>query len=133
MAHLKVIERTTKSKMKRMMPPTIQEERIGQQQITADKILKTVEENDVQPFHESATKLREEHDSVTIISAALKMLTKERRNVLVRISSVAPVSDKKGRRKNHNRRSNNKRYYGKRGKGGSNRKRKGNVQKRRNR
>src|SRR5699024_12250710 len=68
MAHLKVIERTTKSKMKRMMPPTIQEARLGQQQITADKILKTIEENDIQPFHKSATELLEEHDSVAIIS-----------------------------------------------------------------
>lgn len=130
MAHLKVIERTTKSKMKRMMPPTIQEARLGQQQVTADKLLKTVEENDLQPFHESATKLLEEHDSVTIISAALKMLTKERRNVPVRISSVAPVSVKKGRGKKNHKRRNKKRYYGK---GGRNRNRKGNFQKRRHR
>src|SRR5699024_1923683 len=52
MAQLKVIERKTKSKMKRMMPPTIQEARLGQQQLPAYKISQTLEENDLRPLHE---------------------------------------------------------------------------------
>jgi len=139
MAHLKLIERTTKSKMKRMMPPTHQEAKRGQQQAAADKVLETIERKDLKSYHQTANELLQDHDSITVVAAALKMLTKERRDVPVRISSVAPVSVKKAQRGNNNkRRSNNKRFQGKRGKGGWNNKRrnggrgrKGNFQKRR--
>ncbi|MYL61021.1 DEAD/DEAH box helicase, partial [Virgibacillus halodenitrificans] len=71
---------------------------------------------------------------------ALKLLTKERRDTPVKISSVAPISVKKAQNSRDNRRSNNKRFQGKRGQGGRNqggrhqggRNRKGNFQKRRN-
>lgn len=138
MAHLKLIERTTKSKMKRMAPPTNQEAKQGQQQMTADKILETIDQKDLKMYHQTASDLLQEHDSVTVVAAALKMLTKERRDVPVRISSVAPVSVKKARGHDNKRRSNNKRFQGKRGKGNWNkgrhqggRNRKGNYQKRR--
>ena len=141
MAHLKLIEKTTKSKMKRLMPPTNQEAKQGQQQMAADKILETIEQKDLKSYHGTANELLQEHDSITVVAAALKILTKERRDVPVRISSMAPVSVKKAKQgQGNHRRSNNKRYQGKRGKGGWNkgrnqggRNRKGNFQKRRNR
>jgi len=120
-AHLKLIEATTKSKMKRLSPPTHQEAVRGKQQATAEKIIKQINGHDLQDYRETAVELLEEHDSVTVIAAALKMLTKERNAVPVRISSIAPVSVKKA--ENHRdkkRRSNKKRFYGKgkgRGKG----------------
>jgi len=140
MAHLKSIEKVTKSKMKRIMPPTNQDAQRGQQQVAVEKLLKTIEKEELKSYQETANELLQEHDSITVISAALKMLTKERRNTPVRISSVAPISVKKAPRGNDNRRrSNNNRYYGKRnqggrgqGKGGGSN-RKGNFQKRRNR
>src|SRR5699024_10187021 len=117
MAHLKLIERTTKSKRKRMTPPTHQEAKQGQQQAAADKILETMEQKDLKSYHQTANELLQEHDSITVVDAALKMLTKERRDVPVHISSVAPVSVKKAQLSNNNkRRSNNKRFQGKRGK-----------------
>lgn len=140
MAHLRLIEKVTKSKMKRMVPPTNKEARIGQQQLTVEKILKTIEKNELDAYHQTANELLEEHDSVTIVAAALKMLTKERRDVPVQISGVAPISVKKAQQEKG--RSNNKRYYGKRNQGGGKnqggrgqggRNRKGNFQKRRNR
>ncbi|WP_047981039.1 DEAD/DEAH box helicase [Ornithinibacillus contaminans] len=143
MAHLRLIEKVTNSKMKRMVPPTNKEARIGQQQVTVEKILKTIEKNDLEAYHQTANDLLEDHDSVTIVAAALKMLTKERRDVPVQISSVAPISVKKAQQSKG--RSNNKRHYGNRNQnGGGNRNqggarnqggrnRKGNFQKRRNR
>ncbi|WP_163971722.1 DEAD/DEAH box helicase [Oceanobacillus halotolerans] len=140
MAHLQLIEKTIKSKMKRLMPPTTQDAQRGQQQITVEKIIKTIEKQNLQEYHEAANELLQDHDSITVISAALKMLTKERRDTPVQISSVAPISVKKAKRSNdNNRRSNNKRYYGKRSQGGRNqggrnqggRNRKGNFQKKR--
>jgi len=140
MAHLKSIEKVTKSKMKRIMPPTNQDAQRGQQQVAVDKLLNAIEKEELKSYQETANELLQEHDSITVISAALKMLTKERRNTPVRISSVAPISVKKAPRGNDNRRrSNNNRYQGKRnqggrgqGKGGGSN-RKGNFQKRRNR
>lgn len=139
--HLRVIEKVTKSKMERLMPPTNKDAERGQQQAAIDKILQTVEKKDLHSYHESANELLQDHDSITVISAALSMLTKKRRDTPVRITSVAPVSVKGAKDrggKNYNRGSNNKRYYGKHRGGGRNqgsrnqgggRRRKGNVQK----
>lgn len=134
-AHLHLIEKTTKSKMKRLVPPTNQDAQRGQQQVTMDKIVKTISNKDLQPYQETAKQLLEDNDSITVIAAALSMLTKERRDTPVRISSVAPISVKKAYNSKDNRRSNNKRHYGQRGsgQGGRNqggRNRKGNFQRR---
>ncbi len=135
-AHLHSIEKMTKSKMKRIMPPTNQEAERGQQQVTVDKLLQTIEQKDLKSYHETANELLQNHDSITVIAAALKMLTKERRDTPVRISSAQPISVKKAPRgKDNNRGSSNKKFYGKRNQGGRSqggRNRKGNFQKRRN-
>src|SRR5699024_5897290 len=64
---------------------------------TAQKIASAIESGDLKGFNETAKNLLDEHDSVTVVSAALKLLTKERKNVPVRISSVQPISVKGGR------------------------------------
>src|SRR5699024_5171762 len=142
MAHLNVIEKVTKSKMKRMAPPTYQEAKRGQQQAAADKLRKKIGQQGLQEYQETASELLEEHDSMTVVAAALKMMTKERRNAPDNISSVQPISVKKATRgKNNKGRPQNKKFYGKRGQGGrkqggrnqGGRNRKGNYQKRRNR
>ncbi|TXL61686.1 DEAD/DEAH box helicase [Cerasibacillus terrae] len=137
-AHLKLIEQLTKSKMKRMAPPTQQEAVRGKQQATAEKIVQHIQKDDLTSYRETAVELLEEHDSVTVIAASLKMLTKERNSVPVRISSIAPVSVKKAENMHDKKRRNNKRFYGKgRGKGKGRykgtRNRKDNFKKRRNR
>ncbi|WP_156856001.1 DEAD/DEAH box helicase [Oceanobacillus sp. AG] len=128
MAHLHLIEKTTKSKMKRLAPPTIQDARRGQQQLTIERIQKTIDKRDLTTYQEAAKDLLEDHDSVTVIAAAISLLTKERRDTPVRISSVAPVSVKKAlhSKGKGGHRSKNKRFYG-------GRNRKGNFQKRRKR
>ena len=146
MAHLQLIEKTTKSKMKRMMPPTNRDAQRGQQQVAMEKIVKTIEKQDLKAYHETANELLQENDSITVIAAALKLLTKERRDTPVRISSVAPISVKKAQGSRDNKRRSNNNRYGKWGQGGRNqggrnqggrnqggRNRKGNFQKRRNR
>jgi len=142
MAHLNLIEKVTKSKMKRLMPPSYKDAQRGKQQLTIDKLLRTIERHDLKDYHEAANELLENHDSVTVIAAALKLMTKERKDTPVTISSVAPISVKKakgGDRRNRSG-SGNKRYYGGRNQGGRNqggrnqggRNRKGNYQKSRN-
>ncbi|WP_085993431.1 DEAD/DEAH box helicase [Oceanobacillus senegalensis] len=138
MAHLHLIEKVTKSKMKRLMPPSYKDAQRGQQQATIDKLQRTINRKDLKDYHEAATELLQEHDSVTVIAAAMKLLTKERKDTPVKISSVAPISVKKAqgdKRKSKGK----KRFYGGRGgrnQGGRNqggRNRKGNYQKSRNR
>ncbi|MGM8212461.1 DEAD/DEAH box helicase [Virgibacillus sp. W0430] len=136
-AHLKLIEKVTKSKMKRIMPPTNQEAQRGQQQVTVEKIIQTIDKNDLKSYHETANELLENNDSITVIAAALKLLTKERKNIPVRISSIQPISVKNAPRgRDNKRRSDGKRFYGKRNQGGrpqGGRNRKGNFQNRRGR
>src|SRR5690625_6996027 len=84
--------------MKRIMPPTNQDAQRGQQQVAVDKLLNAIEKEELKSYQETANELLQEHDSITVISAALKMLTKERRNTPVRISSAAPISVKKDRK-----------------------------------
>jgi ATP-dependent RNA helicase DeaD len=139
--HLQVIQRVTKGKIKRMMPPTNKEAERGQQQLAVEKLIKTIEKKDLKTYQETATELLEDHDSVTVIAAALSMLTQERRDVPVQLSSVQPISVRnRGGQGKQNRRSSS-RYQGKRsgsGQGGrsqgsrsqGNRSRKGNFQKR---
>ncbi|SFE35457.1 ATP-dependent RNA helicase DeaD [Lentibacillus persicus] len=142
MAHLNLIEKVTKSKIKRMAPPTYQEAKRGQQQAAADKIRNKIAQLDLKDYQETASELLEDHDSMTVVAAALKMMTKERRNAPVNISSVQPISVKKGKHsgKNNKGRPQNKKYYGQRGQGGrkqnggrsqGGRNRKGNYQKNR--
>src|SRR5690625_4570214 len=111
--HLRLIENVTKSKMKRTVPPTTKEAERGMQQATAEQLLKTLENENLSDFNETATELLEEHDSIRIISAALKVLTKERKDVPVRISSVQPISVKRAKEP----RRGGKRFYDNRSKG----------------
>ncbi|WP_138418991.1 DEAD/DEAH box helicase [Aquibacillus sediminis] len=126
MPHLHLIEKTTKSKVQRMQAPSIDEARRGQQQITVEKLVSTINKKDLQDYRETASELLNDYDSVTIVAAALKMLTKERRNAPVTLTSVAPVSVKgskggKGGKKFH--RNDKRNNFNRKGKsGGRNRK-----------
>ncbi|WP_067837564.1 DEAD/DEAH box helicase [Amphibacillus sediminis] len=107
--HLHLIEKVTKSKMKRMQAPSMDEARRGQQQIAVEKLLRTISKAQLEDYRETATELLDEHDSVTVVAAALKMMTKERRQTPVTLSSVQPVSVKRTKNNNDNR----KNYRGK--------------------
>jgi len=124
--HLHLIEKVTKSKMKRMQVPSSDEARRGQQQLTMDKLNSTIENENTQDYRETAAELLEQHDSVTIVAAALKLMTKERRQAPVTLTSVQPVSVKGGQGKgnrNNNYRGDNKRNFSRKGKpSGGNRK-----------
>ena len=142
MGHLQVIQRVTKSKIKRMMPPTNKEAEHGQQQMAVDKLLKSIAEKDLKGYHETANELLQDHDSITVIAAALSMLTQERKNVPVQLSSMQPLGSRGrgggggNRRPNHRSQGQRSGQGGSGGSGGRNqggRNRKGNFQKRRGR
>src|SRR5690625_1982510 len=86
--HLQMIQRVTKSKINRLMAPTHEEAKRGQQQATIDKITETISKRDLRVYEDAARELLDDHDSIKVISAAISLLTKERKNVPVRLSSV---------------------------------------------
>ncbi|HLR64828.1 MAG TPA: DEAD/DEAH box helicase [Pseudogracilibacillus sp.] len=116
--HLRLIEKVTKSKMERMVPPTNKEAQLGKQQATAEQLLSMVEKDEIDRFKQTATEMLEQQDSVSIIAAALKMLTKESSDIPVKISSIQPVSVKSANNQRSNRRGRGGRGGGRDNRGG---------------
>jgi ATP-dependent RNA helicase DeaD len=76
-SYLAVVERTTRSKMEKMKAPTLDEALEGQQKAVVEKIVATIESNNLHYYKAAAQELLEENDAATVIAAVLKMLTKE--------------------------------------------------------
>lgn len=76
-SYLSVVERTTKRKMEKMAAPTLDEALEGQQKAVVDKILATIDTNNLQYYKRAATELLESNDAQTVVAAVLKMLVKE--------------------------------------------------------
>ncbi len=102
---LRAIEQTTKRKMERMKEPTLDEAIEGQQQVTIDRLRTIISENNLNFYMTAAAELLEDHDSVTVVAAAIKMMTKEPDATPVRLTDEAPMVSKR----NRNNRSSSKR------------------------
>lgn len=123
---LKNIERTTKRSMERKPVPSMDDALEGQKQITAEKILYTIQNENFSFYKHMAEELLDEHDSVTVVAAAIKLLTKEPDQTPVQLTAEAPVIVKERKPRGDNRsrdnysRDNRRRDGGgSRGKGGS--------------
>lgn len=97
--YLHVVEKTTKRKMERMKPPTLDEALEGQQKVVLEKILQTIETNNLQFYMQGAEELLEQHDARTIVSATLKLLTKEPDMTPVKLTEEKPLPVKRTERK----------------------------------
>lgn len=86
MEHLRQIERVTKRKMTRRSIPTLAEVMEGHQQIAIETLMEVVSKNDFRDYIELAEELLDHTDSVTLLSAALKLITKEPDKTPVHIS-----------------------------------------------
>jgi ATP-dependent RNA helicase DeaD len=89
--HLRLIEQVIKRKIARKPVPSLVEAFKGQQQITVEKLLRVIEEEDIQKYRGVAEDLLEETDSVTLLSAALKLLTKEPDQGSIELSQEPPL------------------------------------------
>jgi ATP-dependent RNA helicase DeaD len=94
MEYLHSIERLTRRKILRLTMPTISEVLEGQQRAAIDRLMSTVEEGSFEEYGRQAEELLTEYDSVTLLSAALKLLTKEPNTTPVRLTEVAPLRSK---------------------------------------
>lgn len=94
MAHLRAIEGMTKRKIDKKPVPTITEAREGQQRLAVEKLLEIVEAGTYKNYKALAGELLAEHDSVTLLSAALKMLVKEPDKTPVKLTEEPPLRSK---------------------------------------
>jgi ATP-dependent RNA helicase DeaD len=88
---LRLIESVIKRRIVRKPIPTIIEAVEGQQRLTMTEILRVIAEEDIEKYKGVAEELLAENDSVTLLSAALKIITKEPETVEVRLTEPAPM------------------------------------------
>ncbi|MEA1961019.1 MAG: DEAD/DEAH box helicase [Bacillota bacterium] len=111
--HLRFIEQITKQQIDRQPVPTVNEVFAGLQRMVVENLLAVTEKEDIQQYKSLAESLLDEHDSVTLLSAALKMLTREPETSPAQmLSEVPPIRVKepyqsKTRKKDYGRRGSN--------------------------
>ncbi|AFV03771.1 Cold-shock DEAD-box protein A [Dehalobacter sp. UNSWDHB] len=96
--HLRLIEQVAKRRITRKPLPTFNDVLVGQQRLTMDKILKAAEDEDILRYKEMAEELLEDNDSITLLSAALKLLTKEPSTAPIVLTEEAPLRSRQPRR-----------------------------------
>ena len=92
------MEKTTKRKMEKMIPPTVDQAIEGQQKAVIEKISQIVDENNLDSYRNVADELLEQKDASTIVAAVLKMLTKEPDTTPVQLTEEKPLPSKRDRR-----------------------------------
>nr|WP_281427673.1 DEAD/DEAH box helicase [Mesobacillus maritimus] len=93
-SYLSVVERTTKKRMERMQAPTLDQALEGQQKAVLDKIVQTIESNNLQFYRQTAEELLREHDATTVVASVLKMLTKEPDTTPVKLTEEKPLPNR---------------------------------------
>ncbi|KAF1085879.1 DEAD-box ATP-dependent RNA helicase CshA [Sporotomaculum syntrophicum] len=106
--HLRVIENMTRGKITRRPMPTLKDAIEGQQRIAVERLMTAVEKENIENYRALAEGLLEETDSVTLLSAALKVLTKEPDQTPVALTEEVPIKMKK----NKNLHAGQRGYYG---------------------
>lgn len=104
--HLQIIERLTQRKIVRHPIPTLTEALVGQQRVTVERLLKASVEPGLSAYKTIAEDLLKDHDSVTLLATALKLLTKEPNTTPVQLTEDTrprPKKSRQGRRKRRHR------------------------------
>lgn len=111
-SYLHVVEKTTRKKMERMDPPTLDEALEGQQKAAIEKIMQIIESNNLQYYKQAADELLGDHEAQTVVAAVLKMLTKEPDTTPVKLTEEKPLPVKRERRNDdRNDRNDRRRSY----------------------
>lgn len=95
MDHLHQIERITKRKLKKQPIPTIAEARFGKQRIAMEQLVQVMEQEDLGGYKSLAEELIDQHDSLLLVSAALKVLTKTTNETPISLTEEKPVAGKR--------------------------------------
>lgn len=119
--HLKLIEQTTKKKMERMQAPSLDDALESQLRMVADKLVESMNNDNLTYYKRLAEELLDEHDSVTVVAAALKVLTKEPSANGVKLTSEPPVVAKGDKKRRGGNGGGNNRSGGWKNRGGGDR------------
>lgn len=92
---LRTIEKASKGKIHRKLIPTVEEAMESKQKMASEKMIELLKEGNYAPFKQTASELLDEYDSITLVSVALKLLTKEQTDVAVQLTAEAPRYSKK--------------------------------------
>ncbi|MTI96140.1 MAG: DEAD/DEAH box helicase [Firmicutes bacterium] len=107
--HLRTIERLTKRKIERAKVPSDTDALAGQQRMTVERLLGAIEENETSRYRSMAEQMLAENDSVTVLAAALKLLTGERDTTPIQLTDE-PMYSKRPPRRNNNHRGERRPY-----------------------
>jgi ATP-dependent RNA helicase DeaD len=89
--HLRSIERITHRKIIRMPAPTMIDALEGQKRLAVENLLNQIEEGNYDLYKGQAEELLAEVDSVSLVAAALKLLTKEPDVTPVKLTEERPL------------------------------------------
>ncbi|SDY06226.1 ATP-dependent RNA helicase DeaD [Evansella caseinilytica] len=92
--HLAYIEQETKKRMTQVKAPTYADALSGRHEQAVEILKDTINNAEVGDLEASAKKLLLDYDPVTLVSAALKLVTKEPSKKPVKITGEAPVRSK---------------------------------------
>jgi ATP-dependent RNA helicase DeaD len=106
-SYLDVVERTTKRKMERMAAPSLDEALEGQQKAAMDKILQSIETNNLQYYKQMANQILEEHDATTVVAAVLKLFTKEPDTTPIKLTDEPSLPHRRDKKQQGGRPSRN--------------------------
>ncbi|MEL7565065.1 MAG: DEAD/DEAH box helicase [Dehalobacterium sp.] len=115
MGQLRLIEQGIRKRIDRRPIPTFVEVVEGKQRQTVEKLMSVLEEGNTKAYRELAEELLENNDSVALLSAALKLLTKEPNTTPVSITEESPLQTKKSRNYLPRSIDNNRKWNGDRG------------------
>lgn len=100
MDHLHLIERVTRHRITRKPLPTMAEAIEGKQRVTAERLLEMVENGELNEYKGIAIQLLEQYDSVQLLSAAMKLLTGDKKDSAIELTPEDPIRAKRRGGKN---------------------------------
>jgi ATP-dependent RNA helicase DeaD len=83
--------------MDKLKAPTLDEALEGQQKMSMEKLTQAVEAENLGFYRNAAEQLLEEHDAITLVSAALKLFTKEPDETPIRLTEESPMHSRRDR------------------------------------
>ncbi|WP_152394381.1 DEAD/DEAH box helicase [Paenibacillus guangzhouensis] len=93
--HLHFIEKVTRHRIPKKPLPSLAEAIEGKQRITAERILEIVQNEDYNEFKAISIQLLEQYDSVQLLSAAIKLLTGEKKDAVIELTPEEPIRAKR--------------------------------------
>ncbi|MHA0857926.1 DEAD/DEAH box helicase [Paenibacillus sp. CMAA1364] len=119
MDHFHFIERVTRHRIARKPLPTMAEAVEGKQRVTAERLLETLENGDLNEYKGMAIQLLEQYDSVQLLTAAMKLLTGEKKDSDIHLTPEDPMRAKRRKPDIRNGRKPSTGSYGSRSGGSS--------------